>query len=75
MAENHSSSWTINVSWKSLFFRWATLVIGMVAYMYVLKLVGVNDTFDWEQFGNLVALGTLILFVMGVYSRSRDDKP
>lgn len=74
MAENRSSRWTFSISWKSLLFRWVTLVVGMFVYMYVLKLIGVTAAFDWEQFGNVVALGTLILFLIGVYGRPRNDK-
>ncbi|MDO5097236.1 MAG: hypothetical protein Q4D85_00655 [Corynebacterium sp.] len=74
MAENRSSRWTFSISWKSLLFRWVTLVVGMFVYMYVLKLIGVTAAFDWEQFGNVVVLGTLILFLIGVYGRPRNDK-
>ncbi|AKK07167.1 hypothetical protein CMUST_14370 [Corynebacterium mustelae] len=73
MERRAENAWSIDLSWKNLLLRWVTLIVGLLGYVFLLKLLGFDSKVDWELYSNLVALGTLILFVVAVYGRPKKD--
>ena len=68
---NQTQMFSIDISMRALLKRWAIFVLICSAYVGFLRIIGLDNQFDFRLLLNLVSTGTLILFILRIYGAPR----
>lgn len=53
--------------------RWIIMILIIGAYVVLRDVIGWDEGLNWSRFTDLSAFGTLGLFLLAVYSRTKED--
>lgn len=58
---------------RQFLVRWIIMILIIGAYVVFRDVIGWDETLSWSRFADFVALGTLGLFLLAVYSPKKAD--
>lgn len=68
---NQTQVFSIDISIRALLERWAIFVMICSTYVGFLRIIGIDNQFDFKLLFTLVSTGTLILFILRIYGAPR----
>lgn len=54
-------------------FKWIIMILIIAVYVFFRSVIGWDEALDWSRFAEFLALGTLGLFLLTIYSPKKAD--